>query len=470
MTNDKLREECAIFGTVTKSGEAAGITYNALLAMQHRGQEGAGIAVLNGNTISCQKEVGLVSEVFTGKVLSNFPESNFGIGHDRYSTTGKNTRENVQPFVTEFLKGRIATAHNGNIVNGYEIKEKLKSYGCDFSASSDSEVISSLIAYRALNGGNVEEAVISACRQISGAFSLVILSSEGKLIGVRDGYGFRPLCLGKNQYGYALASESCGLDSSGYEFVRDIDPGEMIVIDESGIVSNQIILETDKKGLCVFEYVYFSRPDSVIDNLSVYEARYNMGKILADEHPVDADMVCGVPDSGLEAAMGYSAGSSLPLVSGFVKNRYIGRSFIFPSQKQRDAAVKMKLNPLSANVKGKRIILVDDSIVRGTTSAKIISSMRNAGAKEVHMLISSPPFRHTCHFGTDIDSEENLIANQMTIEQIRQKIGADSLGFISADGLIKACEKSRCALCTGCFTGDYPIDIGNHTKSQLEEE
>jgi len=470
MTNDKLREECAIFGTVTESGEAAGITYNALLAMQHRGQEGAGIAVLNGNTINCQKEVGLVSEVFTGKVLADFPESNFAIGHDRYSTTGKNTRENVQPFVTEFLKGRIATAHNGNIVNGLEIKEKLKSYGCDFSASSDSEVISSLIAYRALNCGNIEEAVISACRQISGAFSLVILSSEGKLIGVRDGYGFRPLCLGKNQYGYALASESCALDSSGFEFVRDIDPGEMIVIDESGIASSEIVLDTKKQGLCIFEYVYFSRTDSVIDNLSVYEARFNMGKILANEHPIDADMVCGVPDSGLEAAMGYSAASSLPLVSGFVKNRYIGRSFIFPSQKQRDAAVKMKLNPLSANVKGKRIVLVDDSIVRGTTSAKIIASMRNAGAKEVHMLSSSPPFRHTCHFGTDIDSEENLIANQMTIEQIRQKIGADSLGFISAEGLIKACEKSRCKLCTGCFTGDYPIDIGNHTKDQLEEE
>lgn len=467
---DKLHEECGIFGTVTSTGEAAGITYNALLALQHRGQEGAGIAVLNGNTIQCKKEVGLVSEVFTAPVLSTMPASNFAVGHDRYSTTGKNTCENVQPFVTEFLKGRIATAHNGNIVNGFEIKEKLKSYGCDFSASSDSEVISSLIGYHALNFGHIEEAVKKACTQIAGAFSLIILSSEGKLIGVRDGHGFRPLCLGKNRYGYALASESCALDSAGYKFVRDIDPGEMIVIDENGIMESDIIIQDQKEGLCIFEYVYFSRTDSVIDELSVYEARYNMGKILAEETPVEADVVCGVPDSGLEAAMGYSAGSGIPLVSGFVKNRYIGRSFIFPSQKQRDAAVKLKLNPLAANVKGKRIVLVDDSIVRGTTSAKIIKSMRNAGAKEVHFRVSSPPFRHTCHFGTDIDSEENLIANQMTIEQIREKIGADSLGFISPEGLMKACDKSRCKLCTGCFTGHYPISIGTHTKLQLEED
>ena len=468
--NDKLHEECGVFGTVTKSGEAAGITYNALLALQHRGQEGAGIALLNGHSIYCKKDVGLVSEVFPTPVLTNLPASNYAIGHVRYSTTGKNTCENVQPFVTEYLKGRIATAHNGNIVNGLEIKEKLKSYGCDFAASSDSEVISSLIGYHALNFGNVEEAVKKASHQIAGAFSLIILSSEGKLIGVRDGHGFRPLCLGKNRYGYALASESCALDSAGYKFVRDIDPGEMIIIDANGIVKSETILPNEKKGLCIFEYVYFSRTDSVIDDLSVYEARYNMGKILAEETHVDADVVCGVPDSGLEAAMGYSAGSGIPLVSGFVKNRYIGRSFIFPSQKQRDAAVKLKLNPLAANVKGKRIILVDDSIVRGTTSAKIIKSMRNAGAKEVHFRVSSPPFRHTCHFGTDIDSEENLIANQMTIQQICDKIGADSLGFISPDGLKKACQKSRCPLCDGCFTGQYPIAIGTHTKLQLEED
>lgn len=468
--NDTLHEECAVFGTAVDSTEAAGITYNALLALQHRGQEGAGIAVLKDNTIACHKGVGLVSEVFSGEAIHTLPASSFAIGHDRYSTTGKNSVENAQPFVTEYLKGRIATAHNGNITNSGALRDKLAAFGCGFTASSDTEVISVLIAYEAVRHERIEEAVAAAAGQLGGAFSLVILSSEGKLIAVRDSHGFRPLCLGKNEGGYAVASESCALDSAGFQFVRDIHPGEMVVIDKSGIILEQQILKSTKSGLCVFEYVYFSRPDSDIDGLSVYKARYNMGKTLAKEHPADADIVCGVLDSGLEAAMGYAAESGIPLAAGFVKNRYIGRSFIFPTQAQRDAAVKMKLNPLRCNLEGKRVILVDDSIVRGTTSEKIIKSVRSAGAKEVHMRISSPPFRHPCYFGTDVDSEENLIANQMKMEQICRKIGADSLGFLSVEGLISACRECRLDFCTGCFDGNYPVDVEKHTKTQFEEE
>ena len=394
MKQDKLREECGVFGTVVSHKQAAGIAYHALLALQHRGQEGAGIAVLDRNTIACRKAVGLVSEVFSQKELGKLPESSFAIGHDRYSTTGGNSAENVQPFVTEYLKGRIATAHNGNIINGGAIRDKLVSFGCGFTASSDTEIISALIAYEALHYDRIEEAVAAAVKQLRGAFSLVILSSENKLIAVRDSLGFRPLCLGKSEDGYAVASESCAFDSCGYEFVRDINPGEMVVLDQSGVLLEKQILESTHSGLCVFEYVYFSRPDSDIDGLSVYEARYNMGRKLAQEHPVSADIVCGVLDSGLEAAMGYAAESGIPYAVGFVKNRYIGRSFIIPSQAQRDTAVKLKLNPLRSTLEGKRVVLVDDSIVRGTTSEKIIKSVRAAGAKEVHMMISSPPFRH----------------------------------------------------------------------------
>ena len=466
--NDILREECGVFGAVTNSDEAAGITYNALIALQHRGQEGAGIAVLKNGSILYHKDIGLVNEVFTPQVLEHLPSARMAIGHVRYSTTGTNSRENAQPMVTEYLKGRIATAHNGNVVNAAEIKTKLKEYGCDFAATNDSEVVSSLIAYEALSKEEIEDAVAEAAKQLRGAFSLVVLSSKNKLIAIRDPRGFRPLCIGKNAHGAAIASESCALDSAGFDFIRDIRPGEMVSIDDSGNVKSRMVLTSSHIGFCIFEYVYFSRPDSVVDGMTVYEARVNMGRQLAKEYPVDADMVCGVPDSGLEAAVGYAEHSGIPLVSGFVKNRYIGRSFIFPSQTQRDAAVRLKLNPLACNVAGKRIVLVDDSIVRGTTSAKIIRSLKHAGAKEVHLRISSPPFRHSCHFGTDIDSEENLIANHLSIEEIAEQIGADSLGFISIEGLKAACAGCNLQFCTGCFSGLYPIDIGRHTKSQFE--
>lgn len=465
----KLGEECGVFGVSINSGEAAGITYNALMALQHRGQEGAGIAVLKNGSILYHKNVGLVEEVFSASVLDRLPHAGIAIGHVRYSTTGGNCRENTQPIVTEYLKGRIATAHNGNVVNAAEIKEKLKKYGCDFLATNDSEVISSLIAYEALTCDCIEDAVAAAVKQFKGAFSLVIISSKNKLIAVRDGWGFRPLCLGKNEHGTAVASESCALDSAGFHFERDILPGEMVVIDPSGKSESKMVLNTANQGLCIFEYVYFSRPDSNVDGLNVYEARIRMGEILAEEYPVQADIVCGVPDSGLEAAMGYSRRSGIPLVSGFVKNRYVGRSFIFPSQTQRDAAVRLKLNPLRANVEGKRIVLVDDSIVRGTTSAKIVAALRAAGAKEIHLRISSPPFRHSCYFGTDIDSEENLIANQLSLDEITKKLGADSVGYISIDGLKRACGKSRLQFCTGCFDGAYPVAVdGEYSKQRFE--
>jgi len=459
MQTDKLNEECAVFGISLKVEEAVGITYNALLSLQHRGQEGAGIAVANNRSIVCLKDEGLVSEVFSGPELEKLPKGKVAVGHTRYSTTGQSCKENAGPFVTEYLTGRIATAHNGNVTNAKEIRTELANLGLNFNATSDSEVVSSLLAYCINMEHSSVKGVVHGASLLRGAFSLIIVTSKNKLIAVRDLNGFRPLCIGKNNSGCAVASESCALETCGFEFIRDVKPGEVVLI-ENGEITKTLFIEPKNEdtqkhgGLCIFEYIYFARPDSVIDGLSVYEARYNMGFALAREYPVEADAVCGVPDSGLDAAYGYSAGSGLPLVTGFVKNRYIGRSFIYPTQSKRDSAVRLKLNPLSANIKGKKIVLVDDSIVRGTTSEKIVKTLKNAGAKEVHMRISSPPFRHTCHYGTDIDSEENLIANNMSLEEICKKIGADSLGYISIDALKNACKKCNLSFCTACFTGN----------------
>ncbi|MDR0331628.1 MAG: amidophosphoribosyltransferase, partial [Chitinispirillales bacterium] len=452
----KLREECAVFGVSLTAEEAAGVTYNGLLSLQHRGQEGAGIAVVNDGKISCHKDTGLVTKVFSSKELESIPKGKIAVGHTRYSTTGGNIKENVGPFITEYLTGRIATAHNGNVTNAQEIRQKLKTYGLHFNATSDSEVVSSLIAYCIKKEEDTLKGVVRAAGFLHGAFSLVIASSENKLIAVRDFYGYRPLCIGRNSLGCALSSESSALETSGFRFERDVRPGEVIIIENGEMTSQGVMLEDkgERGGLCIFEYVYFARPDSIIDGLSVYEARYNMGGILADQYPVDADIVCGVPDSGLDAASGYSAKSGIPLITGFVKSRYIGRSFIYPTQTERDSAVRLKLNPLSANISGKRVVLVDDSIVRGTTSERIVRNLKNAGAAEVHLRISSPPFRYTCHYGTDIDNEENLIANKMDIDEICRKIGADSLGYISISGLKKSCDKCNITFCTACFTGN----------------
>lgn len=452
----KWSEECAVFGVSLNVDEAVGVTYNGLLSLQHRGQEGAGIAVVNDNIIVCHKDVGLVSEVFTGAKLEALPRERVAVGHTRYSTTGGNKKENVGPFVTEYLTGRLAVAHNGNITNARELRDGLKGFGLKFGATSDSEVISALIAYYITKENNTVSGVTRAANLLRGAFSLVIVSGKGKLIAVRDPNGFRPLCIGQNEAGIAISSESCALDTCGFQFIRDVLPGEVVVIEKGEITHQDIMLKQKEKGrgLCIFEYVYFARPDSIIDSLSVYEARYNMGLALAKEHPVEADVVCGVPDSGLDAARGYSSGSKIPLATGFEKNRYIGRSFIYPTQTQRDSAVRLKLNPLAATVRGKRVVLVDDSIVRGTTSEKIVRSLKNAGALAVHMRISSPPFRHTCHYGTDIDSEENLIANKMDLDEIGWQIGADSLKYISIEGLKNACSGCSLTFCTACFTGN----------------
>jgi len=465
-SDDKLNEECAVFGVSLHIDEAVGVTYNGLLALQHRGQEGAGIAVANNRSIICHKDEGLVSEVFTSEDLSRLVKGKVAVGHARYSTTGQSSKENAGPFVTEYLTGRIATAHNGNITNAKEIRGKLAKYGINFNATSDSEVVSSLIAYYIAKEHSSLYGTANAVGLLRGAFSLIIVTSKNKLIAVRDPKGFRPLCIGKNGIGCAVASESCALETCGFEFVRDVFPGEVVII-ENGEITESLFFQQSKNdndnesdntlGLCIFEYVYFARPDSIIDGLSVYTARYNMGLALAREYPVEADAVCGVPDSGLEAAYGYSDASGIPLIKGFVKNRYIGRSFIYPTQSKRDSAVRIKLNPLSVNIRGKRIVLVDDSIVRGTTSEKIVKSLNNAGAKEVHVRISSPPFRHTCHYGTDIDSEENLIANNMSLDEICKKIGADSLGYISIDALKDACKKCSLSFCTACFTGNNAV-------------
>ena len=451
----KLNEECAVFGVSLTSDEAAGVTYNGLLALQHRGQESAGIAVVHDNTILCYKDIGLVSEVFNEDMLEGLPKGKTAVGHTRYSTTGGSVRENAGPFLTEYLTGRIATAHNGNITNASEIRDELKSSGLQFSATSDSEVVSSLIAYYITKERDALTGIAKAAGRLRGAYCLAIAGGEGSLIAIRDPNGFRPLCIGRNGIGLAVASESCALEVCGFEFLRDVLPGEIIVMENGEITRQGVKLNRteEQRGLCIFEYVYFARPDSVIDGLSVFEARYNMGQILAQEYPIKADIVCGVPDSGLDAASGYSAKSGIPLAVGFVKNRYIGRSFIYPTQTKRDSAVRQKLNPLAANISSKRVVLVDDSIVRGTTSEKIVKSLKLAGAKEVHMRVSSPPFRYTCHYGTDIDSEENLIANQISLDDIRRKIGADSLGYISIGGLKRACRKCALGFCSACFTG-----------------
>lgn len=465
----KLHEECAVFGVSTLGNEAAHMVYNGLLTLQHRGQEGAGIAVAADHKIHCYKNIGLVNEVFSKEALYKLPKGKIAVGHTRYSTTGGNIVENVGPFITEYLTGRIATAHNGNVTNAREIRQELDSYGLNFDATSDSEVVSSLIAYKITREQDVLKGVIKAGEYLKGAFSLVIASSENKLIAMRDPNGYRPLCIGEGTQGMAVASESCALEACGFRFIRDICPGEVVVIENGRITYEEVVLtdKQDNAGLCIFEYVYFARPDSTIDGMSVYKARYNMGVALAKEYPVDADVVCGVPDSGLEAAMGYSAASGIPYTTGFVKNRYIGRSFIYPTQDMRDSAVRIKLNPLSANIAGKRIVLVDDSIVRGTTSEKIVRSLKNAGAKEVHMRISSPPFRHTCHYGTDIDSAENLIANNMSMDEICARLNADSLGYISIEGLKNACNKCRLSFCTACFTGHKSIHTAR--KNDLEK-
>ncbi|MEG1774511.1 MAG: amidophosphoribosyltransferase, partial [Oscillospiraceae bacterium] len=418
-----------------------------------------GIAVNDRGVIHSHRDLGLVPDVFSERSLNALGEGTMAVGHTRYSTTGTALRVNAQPLVIRHVKGPMALAHNGNIANASLLKRELELSGAIFHTTNDSEVISYVITHARLTASSIEEAIERAMYRLEGAYSLVIMSAR-KLIAVRDPNGFRPLCIGQTDDGSILfASETCALDSLGATFLRDVEPGEIIVVDERGMRSITTHCHQKKPGLCVFELVYFARPDSVVDGVAVHAARLKAGEFLWKEHPVEADVVIGVPDSGLDAALGYARASGIPYGVGMIKNRYIGRTFIQPTQGQREDAVRIKLNVLADTVRGKRVVMVDDSIVRGTTSANLVNLLRRAGAKEIHMRISCPPFTHPCYFGTDIDSTENLIACQMSIPEIGEKIGVDSLGFLSLEGIQRIAQPHFGGFCVGCFSGRYPIEI-----------
>lgn len=456
---DKVNEECGIFGIYTKDGlDVAAETYLALYALQHRGQQSCGIAVNDDGVISYHKDSGLVPEVFDKNTLKNLGTGNMAIGHVRYATKGNTNAINAQPLVSRYVKGNLALAYNGNLVNAYELRNKFMKNGGIFQTMNDSEIIMYTIAQERNGAGSIEQAINRSMKILEGAYSIVVMSPK-KLIAARDPHGFRPLCMGQVGNTYVFASESCALDTMGAKYIKELDPGEIVIVDDKGVRYIRDNCQR-KSNMCVFEFVYFARPDSVIEGNSVHFARQEAGKYLAREHKVEADLVCGVPDSGLDAAMGYAAESGIPYGLAFIKNRYIGRTFIQPTQNARERAVKIKLNALSSSVKGKRIVLVDDSIVRGTTVAQIIKLLREAGAKEVHIRISSPPFLYPCYFGTDIDSKDKLIANNYTKDEICKLIGADSLGYLSIDALSKIAPNNKnCDYCKGCFTGEYPIEV-----------
>ena len=456
-----LHEECGVFGMYDfDGGDVASTIYYGLFALQHRGQESCGIAVSETNgpkgKVTSYKGMGLVNEVFTQDNLEPM-HGDIGVGHVRYSTAGASTRENAQPLVLNYVKGTLALAHNGNLINAMELRKDLEYTGAIFQTTIDSEVIAYHIARERLNSNSVEEAVGRACQKIKGAFALVVMSPR-KLVGARDPYGFKPLCIGKRDNAYILASETCALDTIGAEYVRDVLPGEIVTITpEGGIQSDlSLALPKEKEARCIFEYIYFARPDSHIDGVSVYASRIKAGRFLAMDSPVDADLVVGVPESGNAAALGYSLQSGIPYGTAFVKNGYVGRTFIKPKQSSRESSVRVKLNVLKEAVDGKRIVMVDDSIVRGTTCANIIKMLKKAGATEVHVRISSPPFLWPCYFGTDIPEREQLIAYNRSIEDIRKIIGADSLGYLGIERLEEMV--GGLSICKGCFTGTYPME------------
>ena len=469
---DTLHEECGVFGMYDFDGaDVASTIYYGLFALQHRGQESCGIAVSDtsgpkGKVLS-YKGMGLVNEVFAPENLEQM-KGDIGVGHVRYSTAGSSTRENAQPLVLNYVKGTLALAHNGNLINAPQLRKELEYTGAIFQTTIDSEVIAYYIARERLNSQSAEEAVRRACQRLKGAYALVVASPR-KLIGARDPYGFKPLCIGKRDNSYIITSETCALDTIGATFVRDVLPGEVVTISpEKGIESDMTMaLPKEKEARCIFEYIYFARPDSVIDGVSVHAARKNAGAILSRTHPVDADVVMGVPDSGIDAALGYAEASGIPYGMGFIKNKYIGRTFIAPGQEKRIDLVRIKLSAIGESVKDKRIVLIDDSIVRGTTSGQIVNLLREAGAKEVHMRISSPPFLYPCYYGTDIDSCENLIACHHSVEEIADIIGADSLGYLPESELKNIV--GGCEFCSACFNGNYPTAVPDvTTKDRFE--
>lgn len=466
-----LHEECGVFGILSPQPERlAALTYYGLFALQHRGQEGCGISVNDDGVITTHKDLGLVSAVFPPETLASFPAGTMAIGHTRYGTTGGNQRRNCQPMEVNHQKGKLALVHNGNLSNAGSLRDALEQRGAIFHTTSDTEIIAYIVTQERLKTDSFEDAVRAAVRQLDGAFSLILMSAQ-KMIAVRDPHGFRPLCIGQRpDGGYVIASETCALAAVGAEFLRDVAPGELLIFTQDGKVqSDTSLTNTAPRKTCIFEYIYFSRPDSVVDGVSVHAARRRAGMLLAKAHPADADVVIGVPDSGLDAALGFAEAAGIPYGIGLIKNKYIGRTFISPTQDLRVNQVRLKLAAIRETVAGRRVVLIDDSIVRGTTSRRIVSLLREAGAKEIHMRISAPPFLHPCYYGTDIDSEENLIACKHTVPEIAEMIGADSLGFLRIEDL-PALTGSR-SICTACFTGDYPTTVeSNESKDRFERK
>lgn len=463
-------EECGVFGIYDRDGgNVASSIYYGLFALQHRGQESCGIAVSDTGAgkakVKSKKGLGLVNDVFDEEALGKL-NGNIGVGHVRYSTAGASRVENAQPLVINYRKGTLCIAHNGNLVNAIELRDELSETGAIFQTTIDSEVIAYLIARERIHAATAQEAVIAAMKKIRGAYALVVTSPR-KLIGARDPFGIRPLCIGKRDNAYILASESCALAAVDAEFVRDVEPGEVVTITKDGVTSDKSMAQKEH-ARCIFEYIYFARTDSTLDGVNVYESRLRAGRALARSYPVEADLVVGVPESGVAAAKGYSEESGIPYGIAFHKNSYVGRTFIKPKQSQRESSVKIKLSVLPGVVKDKRVIMVDDSIVRGTTCANIIKMLKAAGAKEVHVRISSPPFLYPCFFGTDVPSNEQLIAHTHTPEQIRELIGADSLGYMEIDKLKEMV--GGLAYCDACFTGSYPMEVPDTDISMYFEE
>ena len=465
-----IHEECGVFGVFSpRQEDVAGLVYYGLFALQHRGQESCGIVVNDDGVFTSHKGLGLVGEVFTQETLQKFPQGELAVGHVRYGTTGGNHLSNCQPIQVNHLKGKLAVAHNGNLSNALPLRQELELSGAIFHSTSDTETIAYVITRERIAAPSIQEAVGRAMVRLEGAYSLVLMSST-KLIAVRDPHGFRPLCYGQMEDGtYVVSSESCGLRAVGASFIRDVLPGEILTFDREGVHSDQRRCNTAPHKLCIFEHIYFARPDSVIEGVSVHDARMRAGELLAKTHPVDADIVIGVPDSGLDAAMGYSRASGIPYGIGLIKNKYIGRTFISPGQDHRVDQVRIKLSPVESEVRGKRVVMIDDSIVRGTTSARLVRLLRSAGAKEIHMRISAPPFLNPCYYGTDIDSRDHLIACHHSVEEIAEIIGVDSLGYLPLENLKDLCGNSD--YCCACFSGLYPTAIPEDTrKDQFEEK
>ena len=463
-----IHEECGVFGVIAPEPmDVAGLSYYGLYALQHRGQESCGIVVNDEGVFSSYKDLGLVSEVFSPDILAKLPQGTMAVAHARYGTTGGTNRNNCQPIEVNHQKGKMALAHNGNLSNAAELRSELELSGAIFHTTSDTETIAYIVTKERLKAPSIEDALSAAMEIIDGAYSLVLMSPQ-KLICARDPYGFRPLCYGKTPEGiYVVASESCALKAVGAEFVRDVEPGEILVFSSNGVVSRKEHCRKKEKKLCIFEYIYFARPDSTIDGVSVHRARMRAGAILAKTHSVEADVVVGVPDSGLDAALGYSLESGIPYGIGLIKNKYIGRTFISPGQSTRVDQVKIKLSPIEECVKDKRVVLIDDSIVRGTTSGRIVKLLRDAGAKEIHMRISAPPFLYPCYYGTDIDSQDHLIACKHTVEEIAKMIGADTLGYLPVGALGELIGND--GYCSACFSGNYPTPIPTDTRKDRFE-